>query len=89
MLGSPDSEPLLTQGFPEFLDVDALLAGGWKPFAFQQFILKIHSRCDLSCRHCYVYEMADQSWRERPAGCPDAVDRRTVERIAEHAAATT
>ncbi|MEV0350710.1 FxsB family cyclophane-forming radical SAM/SPASM peptide maturase [Nonomuraea sp. NPDC050680] len=85
MLGSPDSEPLLTQGFPEFLDVDALLAGGWEPFAFQQFILKIHSRCDLSCRHCYVYEMADQSWREQPRRMSDAVADRTIERIAEHA----
>ena len=85
MLGSPDFEPLLTQGFPEFLDVDALLAGGWEPLAFQQFILKIHSRCDLSCRHCYVYEMADQSWREQPRRMSDAVADRTIERIAEHA----
>ncbi|MGW0809365.1 FxsB family cyclophane-forming radical SAM/SPASM peptide maturase [Nonomuraea sp. NPDC002799] len=86
MLGSPDSEPLLTRGFPEFLDVDALLAGGWEPLAFQQFILKVHSRCDLACRHCYVYEMADQSWRDQPRRMSDAVADRTIERIAEHAA---
>jgi uncharacterized protein len=85
LLGSPGPEPLRTTGFPEFLDVDALLAGGWKPLAFQQFILKVHSRCDLACRHCYVYEMADQSWREQPRRMSDAIADRAAERIAEHA----
>ncbi|MFF3610685.1 radical SAM/SPASM protein FxsBH, inactivated beta-hydroxylase extension form [Streptomyces sp. NPDC002580] len=32
----------------------------------QQLVLKIHSRCDLACDHCYVYEHADQSWKGRP-----------------------
>ena len=30
-----------------------------------QIVLKIHSRCDLACDHCYAYEAADQSWRGR------------------------
>ncbi|NGM15071.1 FxsB family radical SAM/SPASM domain protein [Verrucosispora sp. CWR15] len=51
-----------------------------------QYVLKVHSRCDLACDHCYVYEHADQSWRGRPM----VMDARTVaavaERIAEHAA---
>jgi uncharacterized protein len=51
-----------------------------------QFVLKVHSRCDLACDHCYVYEAADQSWRGRPKGMPDDVLRRTAQRIAEHAA---
>ncbi len=84
--GSSDAEPLLTQGFPESLDVDALMAAGWKPLPFQQFILKIHSRCDLACRHCYVYEMADQSWRDQPRRMSDAIADRAIQRIAEHAA---
>ncbi|MFI7706201.1 FxsB family cyclophane-forming radical SAM/SPASM peptide maturase [Nonomuraea sp. NPDC049480] len=74
-----------TVGFPEILDVDALLTEGWRPFAFQQFILKVHSRCDLACRHCYVYEMADQSWRGQPRRMSDAIADRAIERIAEHA----
>jgi len=53
---------------------------------FDQVLLKIHSRCNLACDHCYVYEHADQSWRRRPA----VMARRTIEaaagRIAEHAA---
>jgi uncharacterized protein len=33
---------------------------------FRQFVLKVHSRCNLACDHCYVYEAADQSWRDKP-----------------------
>jgi uncharacterized protein len=52
-----------------------------------QFVLKVHSRCDLACDHCYVYEAADQSWRGRPAAISDAVTVQAARRIAEHAAA--
>ena len=52
---------------------------------FRQFVLKVHSRCDLACDHCYVYEHADQSWRGRPTVIsPETVDK-AAERIAEHA----
>ncbi len=50
-----------------------------------QFVLKVHSRCDLACDHCYVYEAADQSWRGQPKAMPDDVLRRTAQRIVEHA----
>jgi uncharacterized protein len=50
-----------------------------------QFVLKVHSRCDLACDHCYVYESADQSWRGRPMTITDEVISRTADRIAEHA----
>ncbi|MDL4813644.1 FxsB family cyclophane-forming radical SAM/SPASM peptide maturase [Actinomadura opuntiae] len=54
---------------------------------FRQFILKVHSRCNLSCRYCYVYTMADQRWRHRPPVISrEAVDA-TAARIAEHARA--
>lgn len=49
-----------------------------------QFVLKVHSRCDLACDHCYVYEHADQSWRRRPASVHPTVTRQTAARIAEH-----
>ncbi|MBO3749693.1 FxsB family radical SAM/SPASM domain protein [Streptosporangiaceae bacterium NEAU-GS5] len=71
--------------YPDSLDVGELLATGWRPLAFQQFILKVHSRCDLACRHCYIYEMADQSWRGQPRRMSPAIIERTGERIAEHA----
>ena len=54
---------------------------------FRQFVLKVHSRCDLACDHCYVYEHADQSWRGRPKAISVATASRVAQRIAEHAAA--
>ncbi|MEU1757145.1 FxsB family cyclophane-forming radical SAM/SPASM peptide maturase [Micromonospora matsumotoense] len=51
-----------------------------------QYVLKLTSRCDLSCDHCYVYEHPDQSWRRQPrVMTPDTVEA-TARRIAEHAA---
>jgi len=52
-----------------------------------QVVLKVHSRCDLACDHCYVYEAVDQSWRGRPMVIPDDVVVQAARRIAEHAAA--
>jgi uncharacterized protein len=60
-------------------------AGG-PPVPLGQVVLKLHSRCDLACDHCYVYEAADQSWRGRPIVISDEVIGRTAQRIAEHAA---
>jgi uncharacterized protein len=68
------------------LDVEALRAQGWRPTPVRDVVLKVHQRCNLACDYCYVYTMADQSWRDRPA----VMDRRTwraaAERMAEHAA---
>ncbi|MFI6617991.1 FxsB family cyclophane-forming radical SAM/SPASM peptide maturase [Streptomyces sp. NPDC050528] len=56
------------------------------PFPFRQFVVKIHGRCNLSCRYCYLYEGPDQTWRDRPsAASPEVLDA-TASRIAEHAA---
>ena len=67
------------------LDVAATRGAGHTPVPFQQFILKVHSRCNLACTYCYVYEMADQAWRDLPKRMTRAVADRIVERIAEHA----
>jgi uncharacterized protein len=56
----------------------------WRPQPFRQFILKIHSRCDLACDHCYVYTMADQRWSTRPRVMSVETVRQTAMRIAEH-----
>ncbi|MDH6112328.1 uncharacterized protein P3T36_003740 [Kitasatospora sp. MAP12-15] len=53
---------------------------------FSQFVLKVHSRCDLACDHCYVYEHADTSWRGRPRAVAAEVLDQAAARIAEHAA---
>ena len=51
---------------------------------FRQFVLKIHSRCNLACDYCYVYEMADQTWRHQPRLMSEATVEATLDRIAEH-----
>jgi len=53
--------------------------------AIRQVVLKVHSRCNLACDYCYVYESVDQSWKLQPT----VMARHTVElaakRLAEHA----
>lgn len=66
------------------LDVAKVRAAGHRAVPFQQFILKVHSRCNLSCSYCYVYEMADSAWRKLPNQMSPAVAGRAIERIAEH-----
>ncbi|MET7621553.1 FxsB family cyclophane-forming radical SAM/SPASM peptide maturase [Streptomyces sp. NPDC005408] len=61
------------------------MPAGTRPF--RQFVIKVHSRCDLACDHCYVYMHADQSWRGRPVTMSEEVLRLTARRIAEHASA--
>jgi uncharacterized protein len=71
--------------WPATLDVAALMAEGWAPVPFDEFIVKIHSRCDLACDYCYMYEMADQSWRDRPRRMAPEIAKLTAKRIGEHA----
>src|SRR5215467_1118990 len=71
--------------WPASLDVPALLAEGWRPSPFLEFIVKVHSRCDLSCDYCYVYELADQSWRDQPRAMSAQTADMTARRIGEHA----
>src|ERR1700722_4684229 len=71
--------------WPATLDVSALIVNGWSPTPFREFIVKIHSRCDLSCDYCYMYEMADQSWRSQPRRMSTDTAEQTAARIGEHA----
>jgi uncharacterized protein len=72
--------------WPASLDVERLISAGWRPSPFRSFVLKIHSRCNLRCGYCYMYEMADQSWRSQPAAMTRATVDLAAMRIAEHAA---
>jgi uncharacterized protein len=58
---------------------------GWRPSAFTQFVIKVHSRCNLACDYCYVYAAGDGSWRDQPQVMGAAVFARTCATIAEHA----
>ena len=71
--------------WPLTLDVPSLLASGWSPVPFREFVVKIHSRCDLACDYCYMYEKADQSWRGRPRRMSTEIAEFAAMRIGEHA----
>lgn len=75
----------IAKEWPDSLDVDALTAVGWRPTPFRQFLLKMHSSCNLACDYCYVYTKADQTWRTRPRMMSPALVSVVAERIAEHA----
>jgi uncharacterized protein len=50
-----------------------------------EFILKVNSRCNLACTYCYMYELADQSWRDQPITMTQETVVQSAIRIAEHA----
>jgi uncharacterized protein len=54
------------------------------PQPFRQFVVKLHSRCNLACDYCYVYTMSDQRWEDRPRVMPRFLVDHTARRIAEH-----
>jgi uncharacterized protein len=60
------------------------LPSTWHPTPFAQFIVKIASRCNLACDYCYVYEMADQSWRQKPRQISLDIVELAANRIREH-----
>jgi uncharacterized protein len=63
---------------------EAVVPADWRPAPFREFIFKVSSRCDLACDYCYVYEMADQSWRHQPRLMAPETIQRAAERVAEH-----
>lgn len=68
----------------ESLDVAVLRAAGWRPTPFRDVVLKVHQRCNLACDYCYVYTMADQSWRDQPMVMARATWLAAAARLAEH-----
>jgi uncharacterized protein len=72
--------------WPETLDAPELLATGWNPVPFEEFVVKIHSRCDLACDYCYMFNSVDSSWRHQPSSMSFETIDQVVSRIIEHSA---
>ncbi len=67
----------------------ALADPSWRPLPFVEFALKFHGRCNLACDYCYMYEMADQSWRKKPVAMSREVIDQFAHRLGEHLRAHT
>jgi uncharacterized protein len=52
---------------------------------FSTFVVKVASRCNLNCSYCYMYNLADQTYRGQPAVMSRAVTAMMARRIATHA----
>ncbi|GAA4258990.1 FxsB family radical SAM/SPASM domain protein [Dactylosporangium darangshiense] len=55
------------------------------PMRVRQVVLKVNSRCNLSCSYCYVYNSVDTGWRSQPRSMDGATVALAARRIAEHA----
>lgn len=55
--------------------------------ALRQLVLKVHSRCDLACDHCYVYEHGDSTWASLPKVISEETADQVARRFAEYAKA--
>ena len=82
--GETDMDVIRSE-WPTSDDIQMLTLQGWKPEPFRQFIVKLHSRCNLACDYCYVYELADQRWQTRPKMMQPPLISAAASRIAEHA----
>lgn len=48
-------------------------------------VLKLSERCNLDCSYCYMYQGADQGWRERPAFTSEEDRMDPIRRLLQHA----
>jgi uncharacterized protein len=47
-------------------------------------VVKIAQRCNLNCSYCYMYQHADQSWRQRPTFMSEETFGHLLTRIEEY-----
>lgn len=52
---------------------------------FTEWVVKVAQPCNLACDHCYVYELQDSTWRNKPTVISAGTADRLAARIAEHA----
>ncbi len=86
LLSAPARTPVNAE-WPLNIPSHRSLGSLWRPVPFRHFVVKVHSRCNLACDYCYLYEMGDQSWRAASKAMSPEVADRTALRIGEHARA--
>ncbi len=75
------SLPILTQRTPALTASEA----GSQPVPFTTFVIKVVSRCNLNCSYCYMYNLADRTYRDQPSVMQVSTTIALADRIARHA----
>lgn len=57
------------------------------PLPITSFVVKVASRCNIQCTYCYMYEHADQTWRDQPPRMSEETIQQLAFRLAEYAEA--
>ncbi|WP_420642434.1 radical SAM protein [Candidatus Leptofilum sp.] len=57
------------------------------PLPITSIVVKVASRCNIQCTYCYMYEHADQTWRDQPPLMSEVTIQRLAFRLAEYAEA--
>ncbi|MBF5058840.1 cyclophane-forming radical SAM/SPASM peptide maturase YhhB [Candidatus Neptunochlamydia vexilliferae] len=52
---------------------------------FSSFLIKVASRCNLNCAYCYMYQHADQSWKDKPLVLSEKHQQLFVDRLYDYA----
>lgn len=52
---------------------------------FTTFVIKVVSRCNLNCSYCYMYNLADKTYRNQPAVMREDVTNAMARQIGAHA----
>ena len=56
------------------------------PLVFSSFLVKVASRCNLNCSYCYMYQHADQSWKDKPLVLSEHHQNLLASRLKEYVA---
>ncbi len=56
------------------------------PCPISNFVVKVHSRCNLDCTYCYEYNRGNEGWKSKPREMSLQTFRRMCERIRNHVA---
>lgn len=56
----------------------------WRPSPFREFVVKVATRCDLSCTYCYMYLPGNESWKTLPRVMSGEVADRIGRSIGSH-----
>lgn len=54
------------------------------PTEIKGLVVKIVQRCNLNCSYCYMYQHADQSWRQRPPFMSEEIFGQLLDRVEEY-----